>query len=201
MLTRELTRSAGATVPFKRNLGKIVWLRHGSGPALDPSPRFPVDARERELPDVDPQWQLRQKRLLLARDRRIRGDRPARDVHLIDVELALQQRQPPPDDADAIDGQPDAVPTGDLEVADRRVGREGAVDATDRNLSCRRRERPREHVRQYAFFLSAFVGSLPFSGGDEKPESEKGQEGCGERQRAGRGEAEAGHQNGCPMLT
>ena len=25
------------------------------------------------------------------------------------------------------------------------------------------------------FFLSAFVGSLPFSGGDEKPESEKGQ--------------------------
>jgi outer membrane protein assembly factor BamA len=47
----------------------------------------------------------------------------------------------------------------------------------------------------------AFVGSLPFSGGDEKPESEKGQEGCGERQPAGRGEAEAGHQNGCPMLT
>ncbi len=86
-----------------------------------------IGARQRELLDVDPQWQFRQQWLILARDGRLRRNRLAGDIHLIDVKLidfkpALQQREPTPDDADAVDRQPDAVAVGDLEVAHGRVG-------------------------------------------------------------------------------
>ena len=157
---------------------------------------------EGELLDLHLHRQLRQQRLVLARDGLLGRDGLAQngqgaEVEVVDLEPPLHEGEAAPDDARPVELQPDAVAVLQHDVVDRGVGGERAVDAPDGDAAGGRRERARDQVGEDAPLL---VGGS--AGGREQPDPEQQRE--ERREQAAGGKTDwrgACHQKGCPMLT
>ena len=66
-----------------------------------------------------------------------------RSISSVSICRRGEQSRPAPDQLGAVDRQPHAVPVGDPDVADHRVGRQRAFDLPDADAVLRRRQAPR----------------------------------------------------------
>ena len=149
--------------------------------------------------DDHPDRQFGQDRFVGDRCRLVGRQRAAQDLKPVDGELvhleaAAQQRRAAPDQAGAVEIEPDAVLVRDADIADDGVRGQGSLDAADGDLRGRRREKTRDQACQDALValrLARAAGHQPE--GDERGRGDQGQEGEGANC--------LDHQKACPIPT
>ncbi len=153
-----------------------------------------------ELADLDLQRQLRQQGTVGRRWRRrwvryrLAQQLDLADLEVLDLQPPRQQRGAAPDEADGVDAQIDALPVGDGDVADHRIGGEWPFDRADAHRRSGRGQRARDEAGEDALI---FLRVRPrrrqqqHGGPDQKGQDGESGDGAGARQ----------HQKACPMLT